>query len=121
MNNMTGTKTVGQSIKHILVHALENSAFARWWDKLMARKDSYHQRYLAEQERQQMLSAIRKAHRDWLDAKHQLDHVDHRDQIDCAIYNFEAAQKRYEMLIRQAKTVKLEAKEIQINRYRRAI
>lgn len=121
MTNMTWKKTVGQTLKQTIAHALENAAFARWWDALVARKDGYHQRYLAEQERQQMLNAIRKAHRDWLDAKHQLDHVDHRDQIDCAIYNFEAAQKRYEMLIRQAKTVKLEASEIQINRYRRAI
>lgn len=121
MNNITWTKTVGQTIKHTIAHSLETSIFARFWDALLARKNSYHQRYLAEQERQQMLSAIRKAHREWQDAKHQLDHVDHRDQIDCAIYNFEAAQKRYEMLIRQAKTVKLEATEIQIHRYRRAI
>jgi hypothetical protein len=121
MNNMMWTKTFGQTVKQTIEHSLENSIFARWWDSLVARKDAYHQRYLAEQERQHMLSAIRKAHREWQDAKQQLDHVDHRDQIDCAIYNFEAAQKRYEMLIRQAKTVKLEASEIQINRFRRVI
>jgi hypothetical protein len=88
---------------------------------MMARKEAYQQRYKALQEKERMVQAIRKAHREWQDAKWQLDYVDHPDQIDCAIYHFEATQKRYEMLIRQAKTVNLRATELQLVRYRNAI
>lgn len=36
-----------------------------------------------------------------------LDYVADADQIDYAIYSLEAAEKRYEMLLRQAKHMRL--------------
>lgn len=50
-----------------------------------------------------MLIEIRKAHSDWKAAYMKLNWVVEKDQIDYAIYALEAAEKRYEMLVRQAK------------------
>jgi len=50
-----------------------------------------------------MLKEIRKAHSDWKAAHMKLNWVVEKDQIDYAIYALEAAEKRYEMLVRQAK------------------
>jgi Protein of unknown function (DUF2508). len=65
---------------------------------------------LAEADRQSMsLSAqalirdIREAHRDWINAHRHFEYAAGFDQIDYAIYAIEAAEKRYEMLLRQAK------------------
>lgn len=46
---------------------------------------------------------VRKAHTDWLAAHQKLNWAMEKDQIDYAIYALEAAEKRYEMLLRQAK------------------
>jgi hypothetical protein len=58
-------------------------------------------------ERMLMIQEIEKAKSDWISAQLKLDHVIEHDQIDYAIYSLEAAEKRYEMLIRQAKRMKL--------------
>lgn len=50
-----------------------------------------------------MLQEVRRAHAEWRSAYHKLDWVVEKDQIDYAIYALEAAEKRYEMLLRQAK------------------
>ncbi len=50
-----------------------------------------------------MLQEVRRAHADWRAAYVKLDWVVEKDQIDYAIYALEAAEKRYEMLLRQAK------------------
>lgn len=50
-----------------------------------------------------MLQEVRRAHADWKAAYLKLDWVVEKDQIDYAIYALEAAEKRYEMLLRQAK------------------
>jgi hypothetical protein len=48
---------------------------------------------------------VRKAHMEWQAAHKNLDWAVGRDQIDYAIFALEAAEKRYEMLLRQAKQV----------------
>lgn len=55
----------------------------------------------------ELLQEIRKAHADWLVAQHRLDYALEKEQIDYAIYALEAAEKRYEMLIKSAKREKL--------------
>ncbi|KIL38598.1 hypothetical protein SD70_25205 [Gordoniibacillus kamchatkensis] len=50
---------------------------------------------------------IRKAHAEWRLAQDRLDYVVENDQIDYAIYALEAAEKRYEMLLKAAKRAKL--------------
>jgi hypothetical protein len=50
---------------------------------------------------------IRKAHAEWQLAQQRLDYVLEPEQIDYAIYALEAAEKRYEMLLREAKKTRL--------------
>ena len=74
----------------------------RWFRRLYSQaekrlKDSVFRDKLA------ILLEIRKAHADWKAAYMKLNWVLEKDQIDCAIYALEAAEKRYEMLVRQAK------------------
>lgn len=55
------------------------------------------------QDKMNMHMEVRRAHTDWLAAHQKLNWAMERDQIDYAIYALEAAEKRYEMLLRQAK------------------
>lgn len=57
------------------------------------------------QDKMGMHLEIRKAHTDWIVAHQKLDWAMDRDQIDYAIFALEAAEKRYVMLLRQAKQV----------------
>jgi hypothetical protein len=50
---------------------------------------------------------LKKAREDWIIASQQINYVLEHDQIDYAIYALEAKEKRYEMLIRQAKRAHL--------------
>jgi hypothetical protein len=52
---------------------------------------------------QALIRDIREAHRDWVNAHRHFEYAAGFDQIDYAIYAIEAAEKRYEMLLRQAK------------------
>ncbi|SIR59342.1 Protein of unknown function [Paenibacillus sp. RU4T] len=58
---------------------------------------------------QQLLSEIAEAHRDWVNAHYHFEQAEGSDQIDYAVYAIEAAQKRYEMLLRQAKRMNANA------------
>lgn len=99
----------------------EKTILARWWQSLLHRKQSYQHRYDAEQERNRLIQDIRQAHLAWQEAKQQLNLVDGHDQVDCAIYLYEAAQKKYEMLLRQAKSTKLHAVDYYLPMRKRAI
>jgi hypothetical protein len=50
---------------------------------------------------------IRSAHRDWLNAHQHFEYAIGKDQIDYAIFAIEAAEKRYEMLLRNAKSLQV--------------
>lgn len=80
-------------------------AFADWIaERLRMRKKS--ERQLAELEARredELIREIWQAHRDWKIAGHKFQQALDPDQIDYAIYIMEAAEKRYEMLLRQAK------------------
>lgn len=54
-------------------------------------------------ERELLIREIKKAKAEWKAACQKLDDVTEVDQIDYAIFALGAAEKRYEMLIRQAK------------------
>ncbi|RAV12535.1 DUF2508 domain-containing protein [Paenibacillus contaminans] len=56
-----------------------------------------------EEDKQLLVKEIRKAHLEWLAAQMRLDWVLEHDEIDYAVYAMEAAEKKYEMLLRQAK------------------
>ncbi|MDF2939166.1 MAG: hypothetical protein K0Q90_4539 [Paenibacillaceae bacterium] len=55
-----------------------------------------------------MHEEIRKAHLEWKTAHLRLEWMVEKDQIDYAIYALEAAEKRYVMLLRQAKLMEWE-------------
>ena len=59
-----------------------------------------------------LLNEIRKAHMEWQVALERMNCVVEFDEIDYAVYALEAAQRRYEMLLRQGKLLKLNVLEI---------
>lgn len=54
-----------------------------------------------------LIQEIRKARTEWITAHNRLDYVIEKDQVDYAVYALEAAEKRYEMLLRSAKRSKI--------------
>lgn len=57
----------------------------------------------AEQQTEELLKEIQEAKQDWINAKRHFEYAEGQDQIDYAIFAIEAAEKRYEMLLRHAK------------------
>lgn len=55
------------------------------------------------QEKVLLFHEIRRAHWDWVSAQARLDWVIEKEEIDYAIVALDAAEKRYGMLLRQAK------------------
>ncbi|WP_028552268.1 DUF2508 family protein [Paenibacillus sp. UNC451MF] len=82
--------------------------------KLWQRLSSKHRKHaeLMKNERLQLLLEIGRAHSEWVAAQQRLDYVVEKDQIDYAVYAMEAAEKRFEMLIKQAKHMKLSAIDV---------
>lgn len=62
-------------------------------------------------DKMELLQEIKRAHREWVVARKHFDFVVDKEQIDYAIFALEAAEKRYEMLIRQAKRLKFTASD----------
>lgn len=56
-----------------------------------------------------LLAQVRQAHTDWVCAQQRLNYAVDKDQIDYAVYSLEAAEKRYSMLLKQAKAANLKA------------
>jgi hypothetical protein len=54
-----------------------------------------------------LMQELRKAHLEWSCAQQRLHHVVEDDEIDYAIFALETAEKRYGMLLKQAKAMKL--------------
>ena len=67
-----------------------------------------------EKDKLSLFKEIEEAKRDWLNAGQKLDYVLEHDQIDYAIYALEAAERRYEMLLRKAKKMKVQADHSEI-------
>ncbi|WP_312880626.1 DUF2508 family protein [Paenibacillus phytorum] len=56
-----------------------------------------------KRDKQMLIQEIRSAHATWVAAQAHFEFALDKDQIDYAIYAMEAAEKRFEMLIKQAK------------------
>ncbi|GGA15914.1 hypothetical protein GCM10008018_70760 [Paenibacillus marchantiophytorum] len=54
-------------------------------------------------DKQLLIQEIRAAHQTWVAAQAHFEFALDKDQIDYAIFAMEAAEKRFEMLIKQAK------------------
>jgi len=69
-----------------------------------------------EEDRQFLLREIQEAHLSWSLAHHRLNEVVEKDEIDYAIFALEAAEKRYSMLLKQAKRLQVVATEPVMNK-----
>ncbi|MEF3303238.1 DUF2508 family protein [Paenibacillus sp. GYB003] len=67
-------------------------------------------------DKQTLVEEIRAAQTDWQHALSRLDYVSDKDQIDYAIFALEAAEKRYEMLLKSAKRLNVHALDIGMGR-----
>ncbi|MDF2716292.1 MAG: hypothetical protein K0R28_3217 [Paenibacillus sp.] len=67
-------------------------------------------------DKQALLEEIRVAQTEWQHALQRLDYASDQDQIDYAIFALEAAEKRYEMLLRCAKRMNVHALHIGMGR-----
>ena len=74
--------------------------------RTMGKKESPDAFPPAGNEHEALLRELRVAHREWACAQHRLDHVLGDDEIDYAIFALETAEKRYGMLLKQAKALK---------------
>jgi len=54
-----------------------------------------------------LVREIQEAHRDWVNAHRHFEYAQGKDQVDYAIFAIEAAEKRYEMLLRHAKSLQV--------------
>ena len=59
-----------------------------------------------------LLEEIHKAHMEWTTAQYRFDYAVEKEQIDYAVYALEAAEKRFEMLLKQAKDMNVTAHDI---------
>jgi hypothetical protein len=84
----------------------------RIWHRLLSTSEQRRQWDSEKKDKLALLHEIEKAHMDWMTAHHRLDYVLDKDQIDYAVFALEAAEKRFEMLIKQAKGMNLTAVDI---------
>ncbi|MBP1153453.1 MULTISPECIES: DUF2508 family protein [unclassified Paenibacillus] len=88
----------------------------KWWIvKLWKRKEREREEAL-QNDRLLLVQEIRKAHMEWETAQRRFDYVVEKEQIDYAVFALEAAEKRFEMLIKQAKNMKISAGEVWASR-----
>ncbi|MEW9699214.1 DUF2508 family protein [Paenibacillus sp. SI8] len=66
-----------------------------------------HEQEAIKKDKQMLIQEIRTAHQSWVAAQAHFEFALDKDQVDYAIYALEAAEKRFEMLIKQAKKQKI--------------
>ncbi|MCD1259960.1 DUF2508 family protein [Paenibacillus athensensis] len=79
----------------------------RWLQKAALQE----QREALAQDKQQLIGEIKKSHQEWIAAQAHFEFALDKDQIDYAIYALEAAEKRYEMLLKQAKQLQINLRD----------
>lgn len=77
------------------------------WKKWFQRQDQEDlaERAALREERELLYREIAEAKHDWDNAMRHFEYAEGKDQIDYAIFAIEAAEKRYEMLLRKAKAL----------------
>lgn len=83
----------------------------RWLGQLWKRKEKEREDAI-QNGRLLLVQEIRKAHLEWETAQKRFDCVVEKEQIDYAVFALEAAEKRFEMLIKQAKNMRITASEV---------
>lgn len=78
-----------------------------WNDMVTAKRYKPKANDSESDQRIELIQEIEAARKEWEIAQMKLDYVLDKDQIDYAIYALEAAEKRYEMLLRTAKRLNI--------------
>lgn len=65
--------------------------------------DVRHNDSLYDQEYFDILRAVNQAHAEWINAQNYFNSVSEPELVDYAIYNMEAARKKYMYMLKQAK------------------
>lgn len=60
-----------------------------------------------------LIQEINKAKADWIAAQNRFGEAVGKDQVDYAIYLLEAAEKKYELLLKHAKNIHLRAQSLE--------
>ncbi|MCZ8522969.1 MULTISPECIES: DUF2508 family protein [Paenibacillus] len=83
----------------------------RFWERWWNRKE--HERLeAAELDRLLLVREIQRAHKEWVTAQIRFEYVMEKEQIDYAVFALEAAEKRFEMLLKQAKGMHITQAEV---------
>lgn len=109
VRSMLFKKEIENVRKHI--RSGNGAPIRKLWNWKKAQVEKSHQlRSDRERERNDnnnLLEELTNARDQWKCAQKKLDYVIEKDQIDYAIFSLEAAEKRYEMLLRKAKREKV--------------
>ncbi|AEI46122.1 DUF2508 family protein [Paenibacillus mucilaginosus] len=81
--------------------------WGQWWN----RKERERQEAI-ELDRLLLVQEIQKAHKEWVTAQLRFEYVMEKEQIDYAVFALEAAEKRFEMLLKQAKGMQITQAEV---------
>lgn len=81
------------------------------WRSLWQRKKSLKNDRAAHKETLELYAEILLAKKEWDNAGRHFEYAVGKDHVDYAIFAIEAAEKRYEMLLRKAKQLNVEPSE----------
>ncbi|WP_159881864.1 DUF2508 family protein [Paenibacillus puerhi] len=84
----------------------------KWWKSRKMDK----QEEKGFDERVKLVREIARAHMEWEVAQRRFEYALDKDQIDYAVYALEAAEKRFEMLIKLAKDGQISLSEVSASR-----
>jgi hypothetical protein len=110
ISKIKGTKKEEAQVQKVQTQGVIHSSTQKDEPQQLQSEDALNQRWLLIQE-------IREAKINWQVAQKKLNYVMEQDQIDYAIYSLEAAEKRYEMLLRTAKKLNLKAVDERTGRW----
>nr|WP_246079660.1 DUF2508 family protein [Paenibacillus piri] len=79
----------------------------RLWYRLT--REQRRRQEMEQNDKWQLMQEIERAHMEWVTAQKRLDFVLEKEQIDYAVFALEAAEKRFEMLLKQAKNLNVSA------------
>lgn len=87
----------------------------KWWSaKWLGRAGEREERAMAEEELGTVYHEVRKAHSEWERAYLMFDEALGQDQIDYAIYILEAAERKYQIHLKDAKRLGLDRSRLSL-------
>lgn len=75
-----------------------------WWNRVAPAK----KRVVWNEEKEELLGDLQQAFMEWKNAQYRLDWAVGSDEVDCAIFELVAAEKKYDLVIKKAKKLNWE-------------